>query len=317
MNNIKGITERFLKVHGTYSAPKGFARMLGALINKEKSTTALTEFSASQARFRYKVPHTVCRNDDSMPLSATIAVFDELSTVGIIALDKQGRWGASTNLSATMIGKPPKKGDELELSVLYDKFGKTLAFCRMELKDAKSGDLIAVGSHTKYMPVSWLFDNILSIPMIIGAIMNLLFVFPKNSYEVKRTWLGEKLVWRPEAQGVETTEGLDSILSSFGPLAYDESKQTYEFIPGQHHCNPMAFHGGAAAMAAEEACRLSGGAKGARGLRKLDLTYLSAMQKSKSNAISVAVEDVEGADGIVQGRLSQKGVPRVLFQGSF
>ena len=41
------------------------------------------------------------------------------------------------------------------------------------------------------------------------------------------------------------------------------------------------------------------------------------MQKSKSNAISVAVEDVEGADGVVQGRLSQKGVPRVLFQGSF
>ena len=254
-----------------------------------------------------------------MPLSAAIAVFDELSTVGIIALDKQGRWGASTNLSATMItDKPPKKGDELELNVMYDKFGKTLAFCHMELKDAKSGDLIAIGSHCKYMPVSWLFDNILSIPVIIGAIMNLLFVFDKNSYKVKRTWLGEKLVWSaPEGDNVESTEDLESILSSFGPLAYDESKKEYSFMPGQHHCNPFAFHGGAAAMVAEEAARLSQGGEGKGGLRKLDLTYLSAMQKSKSDAISVAVENVEGADGIVQGSLSQKGLPRVLFQGAF
>ena len=86
-------------------------------------------------------------------------------------------------------------------------------------------------------------------------------------------------------------------------------------MPGQHHCNPFAFHGGAAAMVAEEAATLSQGGQG--GLRKLDLTYLSAMQKSKSDAISVAVENMGGADGIVQGSLSQKGLPRVLFQGAF
>ena len=116
MQSFKALTLDFLKLHGTYSAPRGFARQMGALLNKPKSTAALKEFlKMKEATFTYRVPHTVCRPEDRrMPLSAAIAVFDELSTVGMIASDQQQRWGASTNLSAVRIGDLPQAGNEVE-----------------------------------------------------------------------------------------------------------------------------------------------------------------------------------------------------------
>ena len=317
MQGLKGITKDLIKLHGTYSAPKGFARQLGALLDKPKSTASLKSFLKMQeAIFSYKVPHTVCRpNDRKMPLSAIIAVFDELSTVGIIASDKNHRWGASTNLSAVCVGDLPEAGSDIELKVIYDKFGKTLSFCRMELRDS-SGSLVAKGSHTKYMPVSWANDNILSIPIILGFIMKILFHISAES--VSRTWLGQRLVWSEPEDGIECTNNLENIVSSFG-LTYDESKNIYEFIPGQHHCNPMAFHGGAAAMAAEAAIMLHAensmkGVNAKGGLKRLNLTYLSAMKKSKSQPIGIAIRP---HDGLIEGALSQKGTDRVLFEGSF
>ena len=84
-----------MSIHGTFSAPNGFARPLGCLLNRPKSKASLASLSKKDgtATFRYIVPHTVCRKDGKMMASAMMATFDELSTVGYMQLDKSLRWG--------------------------------------------------------------------------------------------------------------------------------------------------------------------------------------------------------------------------------
>ena len=310
------VTKKILQVHGTFSAPRGFARMLGCLLNKPKSTTSFDGIDSNgTATFKYKVPHTVCRNK-FMPLSATMAVFDELSTVGLISLDKSHRWGVSVNLSTSLV-RQPREGEDLVMLVKYNKMGKTLSFCEMALKDSK-GDLVAIGNHTKFMPVSWLYDNFLSLPMILPIVLNLFWSFTSTS--VKRTWLGKKYIPpAPEGENLESTADIEGILPSFA-MQFNEAQGTFDFIARQLHCNPMSFHGGAAAMAAEEACVLAAERAGLGPdlfLKKLDMQYLSAINKSEKNLVSILVDKVAGSDGHVKGSLSQKGQGKMLFEAKF
>ena len=317
---MKEVTKKFLRVHGTFSAPLGFARQLGCLLDRPQSTASLKKLEGSKATFQYKVPHTVCRNQQ-MSAAAAMAVFDELSTVGLIALDKGHRWGVSVNLSTSLFN-PARPGDELLMDVEYNKMGKTLSFCTMELKDAKTGSLVATGHHTKYMPVSWVYDSFLSLPSILPIFLSLLFSFGGT---VKRTWLGRRFMpASPTADNLEVTKDLDNIFTGFG-MKYDESAQSFTFMPGQHHCNPMSFHGGAAAMAAEECVVQSAegnksSSKGATVVKKLEMTYLSAINRSQSNGVSVSVDknyEGETLSRSVRGALSQKGTPRMLFEAHY
>lgn len=44
-------------------------------------------------------------------------------------------------------------GAKVRLSTWADRIGKTLAFLRLDLRDASTGRLVAVGKHCKYLPM--------------------------------------------------------------------------------------------------------------------------------------------------------------------
>jgi hypothetical protein len=317
------VVKKFMSVHGKFSAPNGFARPLGCLLNKPKSKAKLASFSKKDgtASFCYQVPHTVCRKDGRMMVSAMMATFDELSTVGYMQLDKSLRWGVSTNLSTTALGSA-RVGDELLMEVAYDKMGRNLGFCHMKLKNAKTGMVLAQGQHIKYMPVSWLYDNVLSLPFVLPIFLNLLFTFNKAGEAISRTFFGKKVIpAEPSGEDVEVTDNLDNIAEGFY-MQEDKESGGWVFEAKQRMCNPMSFHGGAAAMAAETAFRLHCQKEGldVMEVTRVDMNYLSAINKSSSKLVSVQIEDIPGDDALskaVRGSLTQSGQKRMLFELHF
>ena len=318
------VVKKFMSIHRTFSAPNGFARPLGCLLEKPKSKASLASFSKKDgtASFLYEVPHTVCREDDKMMVSAMMAVFDELSTVGYMHMDKSMRWGVSTNLSTTLLGNA-SKGDELLMEVSYDKMGRNLGYCHMKLKNAKTGTLVAQGQHIKYMPVSWLYDNVLSLPLILPTILKMLFKFNQAGEAISRTFLGEKVIPAPPSgRDIEVIDNLDNIGEGFY-MQQDKESGAWIFEAKQRMCNPMSFHGGAAAMAAEKAFYLNSSSLGlpVEEVTRMDMNYLSTINKSNSKLVSVQVdeEDKTGDDVVavtkaVRGSLSQNNQAKMLFE---
>lgn len=323
--NISEVSKKFLSCHGTFSAPNGFARPLGCLLNKPKSTAALVDFDkkASRATFSYRVPHTVTYNDNMM-VSAMMATFDELSTVGIILLDKSHRWGVSVNLSTTLLGEA-KTGDELLMDVSFDKMGRTLSFCHMKLKNSKTGAMVAEGQHVKFMPVSWIYDNFISLPAILPLFLNLLFTFNAANEVISRTFFGKKAMPPPpEGDDLEVTTNLDNIAEGF---EMREENGIFQFEAKQRMCNPMSLHGGCAAMAAETAFLLSRdrlGVDKSKRVTRMDMNYLSAINKSRSDPVNVEFDEDDlqeknekAATNTARGALLQKGKKNMLFELQF
>ena len=60
-----------------------------------------------------------------MPVSTVVAVFDELSTIGFLALDKSHRPGVSVSLSARVLDDI-SAGDELTCEIFYDKVSEPI-----------------------------------------------------------------------------------------------------------------------------------------------------------------------------------------------
>ncbi len=70
--------------------------------------------------FQYNVPADVCINN-KMPCSVALAVFDELSTIGFMALDKQRRPGVSLFLTTRISDTVVRSGETLTVNIKYDK----------------------------------------------------------------------------------------------------------------------------------------------------------------------------------------------------
>ncbi|KAG8529973.1 uncharacterized protein KY384_005455 [Bacidia gigantensis] len=87
----------------------------------------------------------------------TIASLVDLG--GSLALASNGLYatGVSTDLNVTYL-KAGKIGDLLRAEVICDKLGKNLAFTTSSFFSSK-GELIARGSHTKYVALAWKDPN--------------------------------------------------------------------------------------------------------------------------------------------------------------
>ncbi|KAJ5161462.1 esterase [Penicillium capsulatum] len=84
----------------------------------------------------------------------TIASMVDLG--GSLAVASRGLYatGVSTDLNVTYLNSGGKIGDRIMAEVTCDKFGKTLAFTNIQFTNGK-GDIVARGSHTKYVTLAW------------------------------------------------------------------------------------------------------------------------------------------------------------------
>ncbi|KAJ5681598.1 esterase [Penicillium sp. IBT 18751x] len=84
----------------------------------------------------------------------TIASMVDLG--GSLAVASRGLFatGVSTDLNVTYLNSGGKVGDKILAEVTCDKFGKTLAYTNIKFMNAK-GDIVARGSHTKYVTLAW------------------------------------------------------------------------------------------------------------------------------------------------------------------
>jgi hypothetical protein len=60
---------------------------------------------------------------------------------------------SNLNLPTPNIRTHSAPGAKVRLSTWADRVGKTLAFCRLDLRDDATGTLVAVGKHCKYLPM--------------------------------------------------------------------------------------------------------------------------------------------------------------------
>ncbi|KAJ5741366.1 esterase [Penicillium manginii] len=84
----------------------------------------------------------------------TIASMVDLG--GSLAVASRGLYatGVSTDLNVTYLNSGGKVGDKILAEVTCDKFGKTLAYTNIRFTNTK-GDVVARGSHTKYVTLAW------------------------------------------------------------------------------------------------------------------------------------------------------------------
>ncbi|KAK4495732.1 hypothetical protein PRZ48_013000 [Zasmidium cellare] len=88
----------------------------------------------------------------------TIASMVDLG--GSLAVASRGLFatGVSTDLNVTYLNSGGKVGDTIRAEVVCDKFGKTLAYTSIKFTNA-SDELVARGSHTKYVSFAWKDPN--------------------------------------------------------------------------------------------------------------------------------------------------------------
>ncbi|KAK4186365.1 HotDog domain-containing protein [Podospora australis] len=84
----------------------------------------------------------------------TIASLTDLG--GSLAVASEGLYatGVSTDLNVTYLKSGGKVGDKLSIRAECDKIGKTLAYTKVTFTNG-GGELVARGSHTKYVQQAW------------------------------------------------------------------------------------------------------------------------------------------------------------------
>lgn len=180
--------------------------------------------------FRYTLSRDMCR-DSGLTCSAAFAIFDELSTVGLMALDKSHRPGVSVTLNTNLMKFAVKQGEELTVDCLYDKIGQNVAFTTMVMKDS-CNEVVAQGSHVKFLPISWLYDNVLSSSLVFPWLSRALCSVSGP------TWAGRQLLALFDKSGAEDT-----------PVSGSVFRQIQASLPAmqvrRNHCNPFSMlHGG-------------------------------------------------------------------------
>ena len=88
-----------------------------------------------------------------MTASAALAVFDELSTAGLLALDKKVRPGVSVNLSTQLL-RAAKAGESIDVNISYEKIGRSIAFSSVEMLNEKS-QVVATGRVSSLVKSIW------------------------------------------------------------------------------------------------------------------------------------------------------------------
>ena len=284
--------KRLLDISLEKSANLTFSKYLGT------PTVSLVDFSKNDGvTFEYIVPESLCLPKIStgspvFPVSAALAVFDELSTYSFMLADKNHRSGVSIHLSTEMM-KDISPGEKLLVNTRADKIGKTVGFCSMVMKNS-SGELVAEGKHIKYLPMGVLWDIFSSKPVLSrvmafheryhdtvskSKIANQLMGFIMGG----RNKGGHKTVWDVAGVGA-LFEALDmseevnwNERNTVGAKFSTDEPRKFQLQVNSALNNMVGrMHGGALAVAIEQALRMHD--PNAEALRHLEIRYLSAMK---------------------------------------
>jgi acyl-coenzyme A thioesterase PaaI-like protein len=200
--------------------------------------------------FGYKIPSSLCREGKNGPYlstSATIALFDEFSSISTIITDKNTRPGVYIVLSAeNYVDTPPNTEVRIVSNAL--KIGKTIGFSEIQMLDL-NGNLLASGSHIKFLEMGKWWD-IMMHPSIFPQVVNVL-----DSPFVKKVLLSQRIYYPPPLPLCDQNK-IGSMYSTF--KLSQSSPSLFEIDVDPRHMNPnKAFHGGAVAISTEESLLLA------------------------------------------------------------
>ena len=125
---------------------------------------------------RYTIPARLARaRDQTLPLGAILALFDEVSTLNLVAVDRGRRPGVSVALSAWRAARAPlpRAGAVVAIESRVERCGRTLGFCEVALRDAESGAELARGRHVKFLPMGAVFD-VMTRPALLPLALRVL-----------------------------------------------------------------------------------------------------------------------------------------------
>ena len=99
-----------------------------------------------------KIEQEHCNNYGTLHGGLTATLVDVVSTYALVEDTEESlrRLGVSVNMNIDYM-KAGKLGSEVIIDAQLKKRGKKLAFLDVELRDKESNDLLAKGSHTKFV----------------------------------------------------------------------------------------------------------------------------------------------------------------------
>lgn len=270
--SLAGYAKKLVSIYHSRIANGSFAAVLGS------SSSTITEISKTGSSFQFVLPERLTLNK-KLSASVALAIFDDLSTIGVMGADSCNRPGVSVHLNThLLVAVPP--GTDLTLNCKIDKIGKVMGFTSMQLVLTKSPHtVVAVGTHIKYLPLgSWIMDWLVMQPAVLKPMITY-GLFHDGTSIFSRMGLVKpfikKILFDPR-QNAFMALGLCATSESAGAMSSMTTKVH------QALCNPLSsMHGGAVGMAAEFASQC----KTARPddvdpeaiVTEIDITYLSAL----------------------------------------
>ncbi len=224
--------------------------------------TTLQAYSKEEKTLKctWKVPASATMGNGELPLSALLAVIDDVTTWPLVSADAKCRPGVSVQLGAELIGNPEpiRVGSTLTFVAKATKVGATMGFTTCDVKN-EDGDLICVGKHTKYLPMGRVYE------IMMGNFMPVLSWYANN--------FGSKAGVDSVSDGESI--GIDKVIGHEPEIKVSPAL-----------CNPMGgLHGGAQAIATEFAAKAKI-PKGAR-LRSIDVAYMSTGKGTVVSEVNV------------------------------
>jgi hypothetical protein len=201
--------------------------------------------------FRYKVLPYLCHNDSGreyLSTSATVALFDEFSSISTIISDRTNRGGVSIVLSAENYVDIPPNTEVLIISKSL-KIGKTIGFSDLQMFDLNN-NLLASGNHIKFLDAGKLWNYVMH-PTLFPFLVKLL-----DSKFMKDILLAQGIYHKPPMPlcDLDQTGSLYPLLD----VQHTATPESYSVFVKPQWMNPnKTFHGGAVAISAELASRLS------------------------------------------------------------
>lgn len=252
----------------------GFGEWIGMLDNH-----AIAAVSSDEVEMHIQsLPARWCA-DASSPLSLAVvlALFDEVSTMGLMQHDKSHRAGVSVLLAGAVDKNERDRFDgltagsaaKLTVRSRSRRIGRTLGFCDVTL--SVDGVVVVRGEHVKFMPVG-------------GRIWDVAFGSALYAWAVPLvTWLLKRRRRRSAAAPGADASAFAAVFPSNADGAFAVQKT--------HHNVSGVCHGGAVAIAAAEAARRAlAPRRRVRRARALRVVYLSASKGALDIATELAGE---------------------------
>jgi acyl-coenzyme A thioesterase 13 len=111
--------------------------------------TRLVSWGDGQARLELEVVPAIQNVNGALHGGAIATLVDHAGTIAILAADREGRAGVSTDLNVTFLAAAPG-GSTVTADAQVLKIGRTLAFVTVDVRRAGDGALVAQGRMTKF-----------------------------------------------------------------------------------------------------------------------------------------------------------------------